>query len=178
MKVQESDFGNTARAVRTGVRGHWPRPSPIPPSLTTGSSITRWRFLFRLSGYRTTTHAPVAPAAHRRPRTVGMVSFDVPFARIDAKGLGWTLLDAWTLAVAGLGRSLATGIEKVADEERINALSAASVTPPLRRPPTKEQPVAPVSPRRIASSDSDPSSPPRQASNLLDSARKIRVYKA
>lgn len=29
----------------------------------------------------------VAPQARRRLRTVGMVSFDVPFARIDARGL-------------------------------------------------------------------------------------------
>jgi hypothetical protein len=77
---------------------------------------------------------------------MGMVSFDVPFASIDAKGLGPHLLDACTLSTADLGNCesrrqaasvavlSATGVEKVADKGRINALSAASVTPLLWRP--------------------------------------------
>ena len=49
----------------------------------------------------------VAPEAHRRPRTVGMVSFDVPFARIDAKGLGNGGRDLGIKKIGAAGRPTA-----------------------------------------------------------------------
>jgi len=59
-------------------------PLPIRAAHNLTYSIHRTR----IASSKAAMPLPVAPAARRRPRTVGMVSFDVPFARIDAKGLG------------------------------------------------------------------------------------------
>ena len=74
-----------------------------------------------------------------------MVSFDVPFARIDAKGLG------------NGGRDL--GVEKIGAARRpterlyAHVADAASLPSSLRRPGTKLRPIAPVSPVELVESN-------------------------